>query len=251
MFKVGLNTTRYGKMMYLTTDMFFSCCLEQGHIFEEELVETFLSNIIKKSNTILDIGAHCGSHSIMYSSINPACEIFAFEPQKVIFDLLKCNIALNNLHDRVHAFNIALGNKHCSASMHNKCVDGDNTHIPLNNTHNFNFGGLQIGLGGDPIEIQTVDSLKFDKKIDFIKIDVEGFEDFVIDGALKTITKDRPVIFFEKNDKVKTVNMLGFYTETSKDIMQVLLELNYNIVPLPSANFLAVPLSTELESSSP
>jgi hypothetical protein len=67
-----------------------------------------------------------------------------------------------------------------------------------------NFSGERF-----EVEIKQLDSFKFFENVDFIKIDVEQFEYFVILGALKTIKKNKPTIFFEnKRNEADTVILL-------------------------------------------
>jgi FkbM family methyltransferase len=238
--KIISNETKYGKMIYLKSDKVFVDCLIDGKIFEQDIIENHLMNIIRRSNVILDIGAHCGSHSIIYSKINPNCKIYSFEPQKTMFDILCMNINNNNIKN-IKAYNYALGNKNCIATMNDSCIDGHTIgKIDLSSGHYYNLGGLQIGKGGENIEIKTLDDLNFKQKIDFIKIDVEGFESFVIDGGINTITRYKPIIFFEHNFKSVTKEMDGFYNPVNFTITEKLQELGYRIFPLITDNYLAI-----------
>ncbi len=238
--KLKTNDTKYGKMSYLHNDYAFTDALKHKKIFEEDLIEKYLTNIIKNSSTILDIGAHCGSHSLIYAKMNPDCKIFSYEPQKCMYDILNINLKQNNISN-VLTFNFALGNKKCDAHMEDKVLDGINTNKKLNNNDKFNIGGLQIGTGGESIKIERLDDQTFPNKIDYIKIDVEGFENFVIDGGINLITKDQPIIFFEHNHKCVTAHMNGYYVPTQIDIIITLKNMNYNIKEIENQNFIATP----------
>jgi FkbM family methyltransferase len=238
MYSASINKTKYGRMMYLHNDWVFVDRLSHGKIYEEDLIETLLAPIVKSSKIILDIGAHCGSHSIIYSRINPLAKIYCFEPQKNLFEILNINIKINDI-ENIQVFNFALGNKKCRAYMSDYCLDGPNTDKKINDKDIFNFGGLQIGLGGEPINIEVLDTMPLGK-IDYIKIDVEGFENFVIDGGMKTIIRDRPVIFFEHNFKVVTQDMNEFYNPISWNIIDKLDEIGYNVKKVDDFNWLAI-----------
>jgi FkbM family methyltransferase len=232
--------TKYGKMSYYNKDIFFCMSLMTGKIYEQDIVENDLAEIIKKSKRILDIGAHCGSHSIMYSKINPNAEIHSFEPQKRLYTILNKNITDNSITN-IKTYNYALGNKNCDAEMANHCTDGPNAYNKLDETNQFNYGGLQIGIGGEPIKIQILDQINFDK-IDYIKIDVEGFENLVVDGGYETIKKYNPIIFFEHNSMVITKDMVNYYnTPRYKNIIETLQSLDYVIIERERKNFLGIP----------
>jgi FkbM family methyltransferase len=238
--KIVSNETKYGKMIYLKTDKAFVDYLIDGKIFEQDIIENHLMNIIRRSKVILDIGAHCGSHSIIYSKINPDCKIYSFEPQKIMFDILCMNINNNNIKN-IKPYNYALGNKNCMATMSDSCIDGHTIgKIDLSSNNFYNLGGLQIGKGGENIEIKTLDDINFNEKIDFIKIDVEGFENFVIDGGMNTIIRYKPIIFFEHNFKVVTNEMYDYYNPVNFTITEKLQELGYKIILLNTDNYLAI-----------
>ena len=101
--------SKHGLIDYYKNDLYF---VSQGSskIFEEAVIVSVLSDVIKKAKFVLDIGAHAGSHSVVYKSLNNSLKIIAFEPQKELFQLLQHNIMLNQLED-VEVFNLALGHK--------------------------------------------------------------------------------------------------------------------------------------------
>jgi len=249
MFRVAINETRYGTMMYPHNDLAFILELVKGKIYEQDMIEMLLAPTIKASKIILDVGAHCGSHSVIYAKLNPDAKIFAFEPQKKMFLLLNMNLRNNGITN-VTTIQAALGNKICNATMNASCVDGPTTNQPLDDGHLFNLGGLQIGEGGEPIKILTMDSINFNGKVDYIKIDTEGFESFVLSGGLATITRDKPIIFFEHNDKVVTPQMAGFYEPIDYNIMSKLSELKYSFTAVEGGNYLALPSAYTSDSLS-
>ena len=89
-----IHETKYGPMAYLQNDYAFVQALNEGRIYEQELVEDVLAPFIRQSHIILDVGAHAGSHSLIYSALNPDAQIYAYEPQRALHDLLKFNIAV-------------------------------------------------------------------------------------------------------------------------------------------------------------
>jgi FkbM family methyltransferase len=219
-------------------------------------VETVIAPYIKISGAILDVGAHAGSHSILYSHIAPNAHIFAYEPQDRLFEILRHNIGTQQ-RSNITPLKIAIGNKNCLAQMHESVPDGPNCNKPLNTTDFFNLGGRQLGTGGEYVDICKLDDLfpaePESRQIDFIKIDVEGFESFVVDGARALITRCRPVIFFEHNEKRVTPAMDGYYNPlpADKSIMDILRDLKYSITPYADGNFLALPAGKSLPAPAP
>lgn len=235
--------TKYGYMSYYKNDQVFADSLRNGKIYEQDLVLNILSTHIIDARMILDIGAHAGSHTILYKYINPDAEIYCFEPQKRMFDILCHNIEQNKFK-KVHTYNCAAGHKNMMFTMSNASVDGENANrqIDYGTDNRYNLGGLQIGKGGEEIKIITIDSLSL-SNIDFMKIDVEGFEPMVIMGAEETIMKNKPVISFEHNHKNISKDILqSIGLEKVKTTEEMLKDLGYNIKSIDNqGNFLALP----------
>ena len=238
-----LGETKYGRMAYPHNDIAFVIALGEGRVYEQELVETVIAPYIKTARIILDVGAHAGSHSILYSHIAPQAHIFAYEPQDRLFEVLQFNIATQGRRN-ITPRKIAIGNKNCLAQMHESVPDGPNCNKPLNNSEYFNLGGRQLGVGGEAVEICRLDDLiSTDHQVDFIKIDVEGFESFVVDGGRDLIARCKPVIFFEHNEKRVTDAMDGYYDPlpVNKSIIDILEKFGYSITPYTDGNYLALP----------
>lgn len=130
-----------------------------------------LKFIIPKAKTVFDVGANIGEYSSEILRINPSVLIHAFEPGIAAFNKLK---AL-----KLTANNFAMGNKSGKHLLYqeNKC----STH---NSFYNFNNDTLK----SVEVEVQTIDEycLKNNiRRIDFLKIDVEGFEYAVLAGSQK------------------------------------------------------------------
>jgi FkbM family methyltransferase len=194
--------SEYGVVRYYNNDEHMIEQAFNQKIFEEEYIIDHLSHYISDSKFILDIGAHVGSHSVIYKKLNPDAIVFAFEPQKQLYKLLTFNIANNNL-DGVYSYNCAISNYVGRANMMPYSSDGSNSgeQIQYGGDRVFNLAGLSLGAGGESVQVVSIDSLKF-TGCDFIKIDVEGYEPHVLVGALATISSFSPVISFEYNEKM-------------------------------------------------
>ena len=126
---------------------------------------------------IIDVGAWWGPWSIWWQDKATSVEIF--EPNKDILPKLVNNVGTFK-NCTIHR--TALGDRHGSVSM--QCADHSGTyHITEQK--------------GD-IEIKTLDSFQFDN-VDIIKIDAEGYELPVLEGANETILRNRPWIQIEGN----------------------------------------------------
>lgn len=222
--------TNYGVISYNVNEDGIGGVLQTGILWDQDIIENKLSKYIKMSKTILDIGAHIGCHTIAYTKINPNCFIHSFEMQSEMFYYLDKNIRENNISN-VKIYNNAVGNKIGEFETEIKLRDGG-YYKPVKYFTNdkFNFGGLGLGIGGSKVNMITIDSLNLES-CDFIKIDVEGFEYGVILGALETIKKFKPIIFYEYADKFMTPEMCSIANieyNTNLNPKDLLSELGYN-----------------------
>lgn len=173
-----------------------------------ELINSFLLNKFPDvfKGTCLDIGANIGNHTLYYSK--QFHNILSFEPLPINFKLLEINT--HNLKN-VKIFNSALG---ADNSIRDFFYDYRN--LGGSSFNNIN----QDSLNKISVTTQKLDDLNLDSEhITFIKLDVEGSEIDVINGAINTITKTFPIIVFEqqKND---------FHNETSK-VIEKLKKIGY------------------------
>lgn len=155
--------------------------LEQDYFEISHL--SLLRKYVKKNAVILDVGANLGNHTIFFAKECAANKIYAFEPTRKTFQILEENIRINHLDSIVVAMNIALGAKDTKADIIVNVKDAGSNYVEENTDGN--------------VIMNTLDGLSLDDKIDFIKIDVEGFELEVLKGAKETIAKDHPDIFVE------------------------------------------------------
>lgn len=154
----------------------------QGHA-RNELAMLF--SFVTKDDVVVDAGAHIGTFSIALAS--KARKVFAFEPTKVTFEILQKNIKENNCGN-VEAFNCALSNKLDRLQVTPGEELGKTSYTKATED------------AGEFFEGRALDTVVGDEKVRLIKIDVEGMELQVMEGAEKTIKKDRPLIYFEINN---------------------------------------------------
>jgi FkbM family methyltransferase len=154
--------------------------------YELQMLE-FIQNTTKKKNlVIVDAGANIGNHTIFFSKFLDAKRVYAFEPQKYVFEILSKNIKLNNLENKVKLYNIGLGEKRSKGSL---IVVDEN-----------NLGRSKLNLNSEgEIEVIPLDDILFNKedKVDLIKIDVEGMELDVLKGAKKILSEYHPDLYIE------------------------------------------------------
>lgn len=179
----------------------------------------------------LDIGANIGVHSVSLSeSVGSNGVIYAFEAQRIVFNMLAGNVALNSLSN-VLCF-------HNAVSDSTGFID-----IPIFDygkplsIGSIEFGGHQkedIGQKPSSGKAEKVPTIMIDSlnlhQLDFMKIDVEGMEINVLNGAKGSIAKFRPIILIEylKSDSVQLIQWL----KSSDYIIYSGIGANYLCIPV-------------------
>ncbi len=178
-----------------------------------EKFETYLmKRLAKNANTVVDVGANIGYYTMILSKL--AKKVVAFEPEPMNLVILRKNITTNKINN-VDIVDMAVSDKVEALSL---------------GLSNENYGDHQINSdepGRQRVQINATtldDSVK--DEISIIKIDTQGWEPKVIDGAKKLIKSDHPIIFMEfwpKGYKRSSFNYLKMIDFLIKEYGQVLL----------------------------
>lgn len=187
----------HGNFLGLRTDTGISEHIASTGVWEKTSVAVF-ERYARDARLILDIGANIGHHSVVLSRLlGPGGRLFAFEPQMQMYNLLNANLVLNGCTN-VEPHRIALGAAPQRLRMH-----------PISYDSFANFGALGVQPGtdaatgsGEVIDVMCLDDFVDERglnveAIDFIKMDVQSFELFTLQGGLRTLKAARPVLFFE------------------------------------------------------
>jgi FkbM family methyltransferase len=152
--------------------------------------------LVKHCNLFVDIGANTGYYSLLASKVNEDIIVYAFEPAIGPNYYLKENIRLNipsKISDHCIALSSKIGN------------------VQFYNVKNLKYTYLKYNLSGTSsllpdtdkqsyqVETTTLDNFAAKQlaRVDIIKIDTEGTEDIILEGAINTIRKYQPVIICE------------------------------------------------------
>jgi FkbM family methyltransferase len=199
---VTLKQCRHGQLLFLNGDQYVGRSLQLYGEFSE-LEANLFEQIVRPGNTVVEIGANIGTHTVHLAQlVGPGGKILAFEPQRVIFQILCANIALNALFN-VHTYHAGVG----SSAGHLQVP-------PMNYADGGNFGGLSLTNAaiGETVPIVRLDDMSL-PSLSLLKVDVEGMEYQVLDGARKTIAQHRPLMYVENDRKEKSAALIGLLIE--------------------------------------
>ena len=184
---------------------------ESGRLDHDQYALSYILKYIKEGDCIVDAGAFIGDHTLAYlKAVGPRGKVIAFEPH---LDAYQCL-----LHNCPEAECVLAG------------LGDKEEKLPF--ATNENVGASYISCSGDKqINIVTLDSYNLEH-LDFLKLDVEGFELSALRGAKKTIDRFRPTMWIEVYDGALNRNH-----ETAASLLSfVQSELRYEITPFPEFN---------------
>jgi FkbM family methyltransferase len=147
--------------------------------------------LVRPGAVVVDAGANIGNHSLYFALVCGAAVIHAFAPMRVTAGILKRNLALNGLEDRVIVHEVALGAASGTARL-------------------LRYPGQNIGAAAvDATEpggyrVEPLDSFRLDR-VDFLKMDVEGGFVAALEGAADTLARCRPPVWLELRPKLNEV----------------------------------------------
>ena len=165
-------------------------------IFEEKNIQLILSKL-KTNAVLIDLGANIGSISIPICKLRNDVNVIAVEASSIMFDYLKRNMELNNI-------------KNCKVL--NKAVWADSeAEVPFYLPEK-QYGKGKIDINKSSGNFELVKTISIDdvcrmyqlEKVDFIKVDIEGYEYFAFKGGSELLKKaDAPDILFEFIDSAE------------------------------------------------
>jgi FkbM family methyltransferase len=202
-----LKRCKHGAMMFYANDEYIGRSLDLYGEFSQGEMELF-NGYLRPGMTVIDVGANIGVHTVYFANaVGPSGHVIAFEPQHVLYQMLCGNVALNG-HYNVVALNAGLG------------AQPGTILVPrVDYARPGNFGGLSLGKWekGDEVPLRTLDSYGLEA-CHLIKIDVEGMELAVLEGASSVLDEHQPLLYVE-NDRA----------EKSKALIAWLLNRDYRL----------------------
>jgi FkbM family methyltransferase len=158
-----------------------------------------------KKNIFIDIGAHIGRYSIL--ATKNSSKVFSIEPSKANFQILKKNIKINHLDKKIKPIKKGILDKNGFQDLYfYESNEGFST---------FDISSKENNTIRERCKIEKLDflvqKLRLNiKEIDLIKIDVEGPELKVLEGAKKILKRGRPSLVIEALSRKKEKELSNF-----------------------------------------
>jgi FkbM family methyltransferase len=224
-----------------TLDLDIGDSMERAIYFNafETLDLRCVENHISPGDCVIDIGANIGLYSLIaLKKVGQAGHVVSFEPNPVVRERLTTHIARNGFSSRSVILPYALGNEPGSFEIY----------IPSDATHG--HASLKpISPDDRPIRVEVRrldDALNLSRKVNFIKIDIEGAEYNAIAGGMKLIERDRPKFLLEINEAAAK----RFGTKPA-DVVELLLRCHpdYKIDQIKAHDIQRIELAQVLDGS--
>lgn len=225
--------------------------IDQQIIFNKSYIENINFHLLKnvQSNSLyLDIGANVGTTTIPVALLHPNVIVHSFEPNPAINIKLKQHIDMNAVNN-VTVFNFGLSNKSSKSKFYFSSVKKGN-----HGTSSLRRNSDIPSPAEMDIQLHTVDEHYQDNNIpiSLIKIDVQGFEMEVLEGAQHTIKRFKPVILFEQEDhyqvdpEIQKSHCCNFFSCLGYEVFEIdkydyrnlrnidwAMKMNANLIALP------------------
>ena len=201
------------------SDLFMRLIREKHY---EPHLMAFCKKHLDQSKDVIDVGANIGFYTVMLAKNIGNQRILAIEPTKGALRLLRKNIELNNVGDKVEVFDGVVSDFNGSVQI--KTISGKEEFSSIGEMSHPSISDLKW-------ENEEVKSIKLDDLVEqksinpgFIKIDVEGSEHLVFTGAKNILSNFRPIILSELNDI-----MLKKNGSSAKEVIDLIESFNYNV----------------------
>jgi len=150
----------------------------------------FFEQKLKPGMSVVDIGANQGLYSLMFSRlVGETGTVIAFEPEPDMFAAFEMNISANSIKN-IECHRLALGAKSSEAMLSRSLINGGDNRLGSGHSDTTSMK--------KPVRIVTLDEIVGSRKIDFIKMDVQGWEGEAIRGMKATLQRNPTIgVHFE------------------------------------------------------
>ena len=172
---------------------------------------------------VIDIGANVGFYSVLCAKNIERKKVLAVEPAPEAIERLRRNIHLNNVADKVEIFTGVISNREGMTEI--KIVRGREEYSSIGVMAHPSIANADWIT--EKVASTTLDALVEEKSLDpgFIKLDVEGVEHFVLEGAKKVLSVNRPIILSEIDDFLLRKN-----GSSARELIRLIAGYEYDVV---------------------
>lgn len=192
----------------LRTDVSHRCIAWTG--FDELELSRWLARLGRQGGFLVDVGANAGYFTLLWASVRDGNQVMAFEPSPRNFRMLESNVNAAGLSAQVQLSPVAVGRRR------------ELMHFDPGPDHQTGWGGLRLSAASNflPMVVQSLDDLMQGvERIAVLKIDTEGADAWVLEGAA-TLLRERRIehVFCEIN--ASRMKKLGIGRERPRQLLE-------------------------------
>lgn len=195
---------------------------ESGELSHDRFLIPVACSNLKPGGVVMDCGALYGDHTIAYARVTGSeGAVIAIEPNPMAFECLTKNA--EKFESTIVLLNVCLGEEHGAEAIH---IMSDNVGASRMTEKDCTPEELPDSRIENKIKTASIDGICRDaalEKLDFIKLDIEGWEYKALRGARDTLKNFRPLLLIEMNSWA-----LSQQGSCYKDIYDLLLKENYS-----------------------
>jgi len=173
---------------------------------KREFLDTeILMKELKHDMNVLDIGANIGYYVLLEASLLDNGKVYAFEPDPRNIEILEKNIKINNFSEKVKLYPYAVAEKDCVRKF------------SLSEQTNLNSFTRKYGnIGHIEVKCMKLNDFAKEKKINFLRMDIEGYECMAIAGMLDFLREKQDLkLQIELHPSVFNIGEFSFLEELS------------------------------------
>jgi len=191
--------------------------------YEPKLAQCCI-DLIDKNRDAIDVGANVGFFTVLFAKTLNNRKVLSIEPTNLALSRLYKNILLNQVQDKVIVFEGVVANSIGEVEI--KTIAGREEYSSIGVMKHPAIA-IENNFLLEKVVSTTIDDLTNQYSIDpgFIKVDVEGVEHLVFDGARKTLLNNRPIILSELSDYLLRQN-----GSSAKAVVNLIKEYNYDVI---------------------
>lgn len=200
-------------------DLFFRLITQKE--YEPKLVKLCLK-YLDEDKDIIDVGANIGFFTVLFAKNINNRRVLSIEPTKKALSRLHKNIELNKVKNIVTVFEGVASNK--SDDIEIKTIAGKEEYSSIGKMNHPSVANEQWTT--EKVKSTTLNELVYQNSLTpgFIKIDVEGAEHLVFDGAIQVLKDYRPIILSELNDFLLKKN-----GSSAKEVIDLIISCEYDV----------------------
>lgn len=188
----------------------------------EPVLTSHCLSLLDPARDAIDVGANVGFHSVLFARHLPRQRVLAIEPTHKARQRLLRNLALNDVQERVLVFAGAASDR--SGSIEINTIDGLEEFSSVGKMAHPAIHGQHVSV--ECVATRTIDELVVEHALNpgLLKVDVEGFEHCVFEGAQQTLIRHRPVVVSELSDFLLRKN-----GSSARDVVRSFESIGYRV----------------------